>query len=277
MMTNNKNINFEEILHAYSKQYFSLLPERLYSAINYALFSGGKRIRPSICFLSAEFVNVEISEVVDFAIAIEFIHTYSLIHDDMPCMDNDDFRRGKLTVHKAFGETTALLAGDALLNTAFEILLNKSATDSIYVNACKFIATCSGSSGMILGQALELFNTTYTEESIVNIALNKTGKLISAAIMSPALLSGDSKKINALSIFSKCVGLNFQITDDWLDEEKNESNSFLTVIGKEKTYDLLRKTNELAMKSLKPWGEKSQNLIEFSNKIFNRINTTIFT
>ena len=274
MMTNNIDFNFEEILLSYVKKYFSLLPKSLYSAINYALFSGGKRIRPNLCFLSANFVDISAYEVIDFAVAIEFIHTYSLIHDDLPCMDNDDYRRGKPTLHKEYNETIALLAGDALLNAAYEILLNKVAENNFYNNSCKFIANCSGSSGMILGQSLELFNKNYTEDNIINIALNKTGKLISAAIMSPALLSCDTKKINALSVFSKCIGLCFQITDDWLDEEKNEPNSFLNVIGKEKTFQLLKKTYNLSVKTLMPWQENSQKLIEISEKIFNRIDTS---
>ena len=131
-------------------------PKAIKSAMRYAVEDGGKRIRPVLSFATGELLGIEKEEMEEIALAIEMIHSYSLVHDDLPCMDNDDYRRGKLSTHKKFGEAYGVLAGDALLNFAFEIMLSKKAINIDYIKAVKFIAKCSGYSGMIGGQTLDM-------------------------------------------------------------------------------------------------------------------------
>ena len=238
-------------------------PDRLYSAIEYAVTSGGKRIRPTLCFLSADFCSVDRADVLPIALAIELIHSYSLIHDDLPCMDNDVIRRGKPTVHVAFGDATALLAGDALLNLAYETLFSAANKRPDILPACKLIADCAGGTGMIGGQAMEFENDTFSEEDLYILDRKKTGMLIKCAILAPALLSGSPEKISALSSFSDYAGLAFQLADDLIDEEKEEKTSFVTVCGKEKTKRTLLSLQEKAGRSLSKWPENNKKLLEF--------------
>ena len=247
-------------------------PDRLYSAIEYAVTSGGKRIRPTLCFLSADFCQVDRKEVLPLALAIELIHSYSLIHDDLPCMDNDRVRRGKPTVHVAFGEATALLAGDALLNLAYEKLFSAANEHPEFLPACKLIADCAGGAGMIGGQAMEFENETFSEEDLFVLDRKKTGMLIKCAILAPALLSGSPKKISALSSFSDYAGLAFQLADDLIDEKKEEKTSFVTVCGKEKTEETLRSLRKKARISLAKWPEENKDLLNFFDQLAFRNN-----
>lgn len=268
--TKNKDLlYFESALKKQTDLLFENLPLQLKEGIEYALMGGGKRIRPQLCFLSARFLNIDITEIIEFAIAIEFIHTYSLIHDDLPGMDNDDFRRAKPTVHKAYGECNAILAGDALLNAGMEILLKKCSTNAKYAEACRFIASSAGANGMIGGQALEFSLQNYTQEDITNIAMKKTAALITASVMSPALISDDNEKITALHTYSQCLGLCFQIADDIIDVNKQEKNSFVTVCGMEETKRMLKNITQKAVESLNKWDE-STDLIEFCKKLSRR-------
>lgn len=198
------------------------IPEPLFSAMKYSLFAGGKRIRPVLCLAFAELFGAK-EDALPFALALEMIHTYSLIHDDLPCMDDDDLRRGRPTCHKVYGEGMATLAGDALLNLAFETLLSADLKKANSRKAAWIIANCAGGSGMVAGQCADLEGEktdSCTEEEIAYIHLNKTAKLMMAAGISGALAGGaDSRSVRSVENFCRDLGLAFQIQDDILDVE----------------------------------------------------------
>ncbi len=200
-------------------------PEALHRAMRYSVFSGGKRIRPVFCLASAEACGGSSGQAMPVACAIELIHTYSLIHDDLPCMDDDDMRRGKPTSHKVFGEAVAVLAGDALLTFALEViadeggrLLGPETALAVAVDLTKAI----GSDGMVAGQMLDMEceNRDVDEGTMEYIHSRKTGRLIAGAVRSGAIVAGaDGALIDRLTIYGRKLGLAFQITDDILDEE----------------------------------------------------------
>ncbi len=213
-------------------------PSELNEAMAYSLFAGGKRFRPMLMIntfgdMCRSAVSPKRRMSVDlFACAIECIHTYSLIHDDLPSMDDDDFRRGKPTAHRVFGESLAILAGDALLNLAYEICIKAVSTDlcNETLQAASAIARASGASGMVLGQAYDIKNIEDDEgdefyeqtgndfERIKNINILKTSKMISASIVAGAVLSGaDRHAVAAAEQLGENIGLIFQITDDLID------------------------------------------------------------
>ena len=199
------------------------IPQQLRSSMLYSLMAGGKRLRPALCMASCEMLGKERVNALPFAAALEMIHTYSLIHDDLPAMDNDDFRRGKPSNHKAFGEAMAILAGDALLNTAFELAsFNCKTVDDI--KAMQYLAKAAGASGMIAGQVMdidaenEVYPSPDPSESLVMIHEKKTGELLTVGIMCGAIIAGaDEQTLTALKRFGLKFGLLFQITDDVLD------------------------------------------------------------
>ncbi len=204
-------------------------PKELYEGICYALQSGGKRIRPIILLATAECLGVKLEEVLDFAVSVEMIHTYSLVHDDLPAMDNDDYRRGKLSTHKKYGEANGILIGDALLNLAFENAMAKINFAQKDLQGLKILADYAGSFGMIKGQFLDLKYETIddvSEEILYNIHINKTSKLLTAPLLIASAL-GESKYFNELKAYGENLGVLFQITDDIMDVE----GSF-TSIGK---------------------------------------------
>lgn len=261
------SMDFETRLREIFDQYFSSRPALLRDACAYALFGNGKRIRPTLCFLTADFCGIPQEKVVKLAAGIECIHNYSLIHDDLPGMDNDTYRRGQLTVHKKFGEAIAILAGDALLNVAYEIFFDLVKDDPSFIDSCKLIASYSGSHGMIGGQALEFVENDIDYDIYIEIAKKKTAGLISASILSVALLSHDQILISALSQFALYLGMIFQITDDLLDKNTGEKSSLVTILGEEKSVKNLLTFVEKAKKSLSSFGDKSQNLLAICNKI----------
>ncbi len=196
-------------------------PEVLGESMRYSLMNGGKRIRPVLMLATADVVGLDVEEVLPFALALEMIHTYSLIHDDLPAMDNDDFRRGKPSSHKAFGEDNAILAGDALLNEAYSICFEQCLKGEKYVLASKLLNESAGISGMLVGQSADLYYTkqpteSFTEEQLSFIHKHKTGALLLAPVAIPSILA-DNKYYFALEDFGKMLGLLFQITDDILD------------------------------------------------------------
>lgn len=222
------NIKFNEYKEYFEKrltEYFDNLsgkyPKPIYEAMYYAVKDGGKRIRPVLSLSSAEMLGLEKEQVINLALAIEFIHSYSLVHDDLPSMDNDDYRRGKLSTHKKFGEAIGILAGDGLLNLAIETALSYENYTENYFNAVKEIFSLSGASGMIAGQVLDLEsekgNIVFDEKSLYDIEIRKTSCLISAPLLSSSVLSG-RKYYEELKAFGLNLGLLFQITDDILDE-----------------------------------------------------------
>lgn len=252
----------------YSKKAF--YPEKLFSAMEYSLFNGGKRVRPILMLLSSEFVNLSIDQIIPFAISLECIHTYSLIHDDLPCMDNDDLRRGKLTNHKVYGEAMALLAGDCLLNLAYENIIDAVANNPDSIEAAKYLAKCAGGEGMVAGQAIEFSKDIFDEGEITELCMKKTGALICASIMAPCLIAADNEKITALGSFATAVGLSFQLSDDLIDKDKGEKKSYLGVVGEEKTVLMLERLGSIADKSLSKWDNESKKLREYSSFLAKR-------
>ncbi len=199
-------------------------PGTLKDAMGYSLAAGGKRLRPALCLMTADMLG-DAMKSLDYACALEMIHTYSLIHDDLPCMDNDVLRRGKPTNHVVFGEAYALLAGDGLLNLAYEVMLDcavRNAGDGLdYMGAMNVVAKAAGVKGMIEGQACDIAfeGQDKDEEVLRHIHERKTGAMISASVLSAAtLLRASVQETAALETYGSRLGLVFQIVDDILDE-----------------------------------------------------------
>ena len=199
-------------------------PEKLKQSMAYSLLAGGKRLRPSLCLQAAEMLGGSEADAMPVACALEMIHTYSLIHDDLPCMDNDDMRRGRPSNHIVFGESGAMLAGDGLLSLAFETMLNAGLTIAPhaprYYEACAEVARGAGVSGMVAGQSIDLLSEHRepNEATLQYIHTHKTADLLTAPLLAAAYIAGaDEKAISALETFGLCVGLAFQIDDDLLD------------------------------------------------------------
>lgn len=208
---------------AYAKSYAETLktrPKILGESMLYTLMNGGKRIRPVLMLACADVVGVSHEEVLPFALALEMLHTYSLIHDDLPAMDNDDFRRGQPSSHKQFGEDNAVLAGDALQNEAYAICIQQCLKGENCVRAAAFLNECAGIYGMIAGQSADIYfskeKNEYSEEDLSYVYEHKTGKLLLASVVLPSILAGN-KSFFALEKFGKLLGLLFQATDDILD------------------------------------------------------------
>lgn len=259
----NINSTLSKILEKY--------PERLFKAIEYSVLSGGKRIRPYLMLLSAEFLSIPKEKVINQAIALELIHTYSLIHDDLPSMDNDDLRRGKPTVHKAFGEAIAVLAGDALLNLSYEILLKTALDDSALTRSCYYISLNAGGQGMVGGQALEFSNLNIDLPLYEKICALKTGALINGAVLTPAFIQSNEKEFDALQKFGGCIGLIFQLVDDLIDIDKDDA-SFVKLAGKDAVIQKINVLQNSALDVLIPFGDRAENLINFCNFLTNRTN-----
>ena len=204
---------------------------RIVSAARYSLLAGGKRLRPVLLLATTELLGEDARAVLPFAAAVEMIHTYSLIHDDLPCMDDDDLRRGRPTCHVVYGEAMAVLAGDALLNRAFELVHEAgSAFGAAGWKAARILSQASGSQGMIGGQTLDLMaeETPVDFQGLVEIHRLKTGALIKAPIlMAAALASAEPRVIDSLTQYADAIGLAFQIRDDILDVTADQA-----VLGK---------------------------------------------
>lgn len=203
----------------------------LSSAVEYAVLDGGKRVRPVLCMATAEMLGADINVATDYAVSVEMIHSYSLVHDDLPAMDNDDYRRGKLSTHKKYGEALGILAGDGLLTLASENVLSAISRNSekidllCAVNAAKTIFECAGINGMVGGQEVDLSANCSSEKGSLKNTLdyiieNKTAKMIQAPILVGSTLSG-GKYYQELKDYGRNLGFLFQITDDILDEESN--------------------------------------------------------
>lgn len=233
-------------------------PSRLKEAIEYSLFTGGKRLRPFIMEEVFKLYSSDLKRIRPYEFMIEMIHTYSLIHDDLPCMDDDDYRRGKETVHVAFDEATATLAGDALLNLAFETALKDPHNqDSLKLEALKLGSKESGIFGMIGGQILDMEyedKENLESEDLLKMYKMKTGGLFKASVLIAAIIAGGSEKdLIILEDFATGLGLSYQLQDDLLDIEEDleiGKKTVATVLGKDKTEDLIETTTEKALESL---------------------------
>ena len=232
------------VFETYAKKYIDKLqtvPSVLGESMRYSLMIGGKRIRPVLMLACADVLGLQREEVLPFALALEMIHTYSLIHDDLPAMDNDDFRRGQPSNHKVFGEANAILAGDGLLNEAYALCFQECMKGEKYALASKFLNECAGVYGMIAGQSADLYfsdlQKVVSEEDLTYIYEHKTGKLLLAPIVIASILSGNKYYIE-WERFGKMLGQLFQMTDDILDVEGNFEELGKT-IGKDETENKL--------------------------------------
>lgn len=258
---------FEEILEEYLSD-LQIRPEILRESMQYSLKIGGKRLRPVLMFVTAQMLGGKIQDVSNFALAIEMIHTYSLIHDDLPAMDNDDYRRGKPSNHRQFGEGQAILAGDALLNEAYGLCFEECNKGKSYRMAASVLCKNAGAFGMVAGQAADLFWQGKEEAGKTEadfIILNKTAKMIMSAVTVPAYVyDADENIIALLNEFGKNFGFLFQITDDLLDytgdfeklgksvgkDAAEKKISSVNLYGKEKSEELADYYCELCLKIL---------------------------
>ena len=210
---------FEEYLNDYVKK-LNTQPAVLAESMKYSLLSGGKRVRPVLALACADVLSLDRAEILPFALALEMIHTYSLVHDDLPAMDDDDYRRGRLSSHKKFGEANAILAGDALLNEAYALCFKECLKGEKYALAAELLNECAGIYGMIAGQSADMeFTQTdkeINEEELAFIYEHKTGKLLLAPVAMASILQNNKQYIT-LERFGKLLGKLFQMTDDSLD------------------------------------------------------------
>lgn len=233
---------------------------------SYSLLSGGKRFRPFLAYLVFSLFSSDLNKIKNLCLALEMIHTYSLIHDDLPCMDNDDLRRGKPTNHKVFSEDISLLAGDGLLTDVFFLLSSdENISPSVRLKLVKLISEKIGSQGMVSGQAFDMKADRYINfDDLTKIHNLKTAKLIQAAAMGAGIVgdcTGD--EINNISEFSYNLGMAFQIKDDLLDYNDNEQDfkSYLNFLGFEKTQAELHRHSDLARYYLKLLNKNSIDIL----------------
>ncbi len=239
-------------------------PQMIHESIRYSIFAGGKRLRPILTLAAGELYNQDLSRYLPAACALEMIHCYSLIHDDLPAMDDDDYRRGKLTNHKVYGEAMAVLAGDALLTLAFEVLSRDSLNDSgAIIKVMQEIAAASGTAGMIGGQVVDLLSegNPVSADTLNYIHSRKTGALIRASVRVGGILGGaGEEELKVLTRYGQCLGLAFQIIDDILDIEGEESK-----LGKKTGMDIQkRKATYPGIHGIEPAREKVKELYHAS-------------
>jgi geranylgeranyl pyrophosphate synthase len=239
-------------------------PRRLHQAMRHLLFPGGKRLRPALACAAAEAVGAGPEAALPMAAAVELVHTYSLVHDDLPCMDDDDVRRGRPTVHVAFGETLAVLAGDALLAAAFEVLATAEAPAARRVAALKELAQAAGSRQLVGGQADDLDPTGARDrEAVESVHRRKTAALITSAVVGGGILGGgDEVVLPPLRRFALRVGLAFQIADDVLDREEDAGCSLVAVVGVEAARSRAEELLRSALDALEGFGERAEPLRE---------------
>jgi geranylgeranyl diphosphate synthase type II len=212
------------------------LDPAFYESLEYSFFSGGKRFRPRLILALSKDLNVNATAITPAAMAVELIHTYSLIHDDLPAMDDDEYRRGKLSHHAKYGEASAVLAGDALLTLAFEELATHY-SGAVLKNLILKLSKCAGAGGMVGGQVLDCLTTNRSEELFKRIHILKTARLFEFCTYAVACVQGlDSNKLLEFGDFGKSLGLLFQLQDDLLDEEKKderEEENILSILSRE--------------------------------------------
>ena len=250
-------------------------PDILKEAIEYSIENSGKRFRPILCLLTAKSLGKDYKMVLPTACAIEFIHTYSLIHDDLPSIDNDDLRRGKPTCHKKFGEDIAILAGDALFAEAFNIIIKyQIADDRIKIKILEEIAGASGASGMAAGQIVDVYFTgkKISKKKLEYIHRNKTGKIITACVRCAAILCGvSSDYLKKFTEYSENLGLAFQITDDILDvTSDNRINTFPNIWGISKSKEIARDKIDKAIAIIKSMDIDYEWLVNIANFLLAR-------
>ncbi len=263
-------------------------PPTIHRAMRYSLFAGGKRLRPILCLAAAEACGGKSNNALPLACAMECIHTYSLVHDDLPSMDNDDFRRGRATCHKVFGEGIAILAGDALLTSAFEIAARAKPTPRYSTaEVMREIATCAGSRKLIAGQVadLEAEGKKVTRDELRYIHENKTAAMIVTSVRLGAMsANADGKKLRALTTFGRALGLAFQVIDDILDVTQTSEKlgksagkdaaahkaTYPAVIGLDASRAEARRLTAAAQRALSSFGDKAAPLSRIANYLLAR-------
>lgn len=252
-----------------------ILDEKLRESMAYSLMAGGKRMRPILLMAAADAVGADGKRFLSVACALEMIHTYSLIHDDLPAMDNDDYRRGRLTNHKVYGDGIAILAGDALLTLAFSVILRqKDVPSERLLCVVDEISRAAGAEGMVGGQVLDLRaeNQNISIQDLRKIHMGKTGALFRAALRSGAILgSASAQQLDALTLYAEHFGLAFQITDDILDvvgntamigkpvgsDEKNHKSTYVTLTSLDQARELAQSAAAEAVGALRSFGDEA--------------------
>ena len=291
-------MNYTQQLNAYLEHihqklafYIASIEEKniVSEAMEYSLMNAGKRVRPVLALAFCEMLGGDIEKVLPFACAVEMIHTYSLIHDDLPCMDDDDLRRGKPSCHKRFGEAYALLAGDALLNMAAEAVFGRfgDADASIALSCGKTLFTCSGVDGMIGGQTIDLLseNTAIDLETLQKLQALKTGKLITAPCQIGVIAAqGSEADLRVAEQFGANIGLQFQIIDDILDvtgsaevlgkpigsDVEKDKSTYVSLLGLEQSRQAAQALKEQSLSLLEPYGDKAWFLKETVESLSTR-------
>lgn len=276
----------QELDSIYSED--TALNATLAKSMNYSLMAGGKRLRPILIMAAADAVGADGEKFLHLATSIEMIHTYSLIHDDLPAMDNDDYRRGKLTNHKVFGDGIAILAGDALLTMAFEVIADSPNIDTEKkLKVIKEMSSAAGAEGMVGGQVIDLESEGkhIDMDTLRKMHSAKTGALFCAAIRSGAILGGATdKQLADLTQYARCFGLAFQITDDILDvtgdeasigkpvgsDEKNHKSTYVTLGSLQSAQELAQKAVNEAKKALADFGTEADFLRELVDYLISR-------
>ena len=265
-------------------------PARLHEAMRYAVLGGGKRVRPLLVHAAGELTGARPEALEAASAALEMIHVYSLVHDDMPCMDDDDLRRGKPTVHVQYDEATALLVGDALQSQAFVVLTDETALDTrAQASLVRELAVASGSLGMAGGQAIDLASVglTLTRPQLETMHRMKTGALLRASVRMGALAGAapDAKALAALDAYAAAVGLAFQVVDDILDvttdsatlgktagkDAKDGKPTYVSIIGLDASRALAAQLRRDAHDALAPFGEHARRLAELADLVVNRV------
>ena len=279
---------FEEVLRKLLPA-AEALPQRLHSAMRYSVLDGGKRVRPLLAFAAGELAGGSVERVNHAAAAVEMIHAYSLVHDDMPCMDDDVLRRGKPTCHVQYDEATALLVGDALQSLAFQMLTEQSLSDNParQLQMVRLLATARGSRGMAGGQAIDLDSVgkQLTLPELEQMHIHKTGALIRAAILLGAYCGTlDDAQLDRLDRYGKCIGLAFQVVDDVLDteadtatlgktagkDEENDKPTYVTLLGVQAAKQMAADLHRDALAALDGFGDQARRLRELADFIVLR-------
>lgn len=268
-----------------------ILPQKLHSAMRYCVLGGGKRMRPMLTYCTGQTLGIDLAALDGVACAVEFIHVYSLIHDDLPAMDDDDLRRGKPTCHIAYDEATAILTGDALQTLAFEVLAHDESIAASPENRLKMLTVltkASGSQGMVGGQAIDLesVGAALNLTELENMHIHKTGALIRASVMMATLAKNgvDSEIAARLDHYAKCIGLSFQVKDDILDEEsdtatlgktqgkdrENDKPTYPALLGMAGAKQKAQELHEKAIENLSVFGHEADLLRDLSLYIIQR-------
>lgn len=269
MKLNEELSNKQRMIEDYLKKQFLESGDHqiLLEAMRYSLLAGGKRLRPVLCISFCELCGGAAERALPAAVAIEMVHTYSLIHDDLPCMDNDDYRRGRLTCHKVYGEDIATLAGDALLTAAFRYLSQLDVPADQALRCVELLSKAAGEQGMVAGQILDLAGEkrSLSEQELREVHRHKTGELIRAACQMGAVLGGGSpEQIQSAGDFAMALGMAFQIRDDWLDcvgtqeqlgkpigsDSENGKTTFVTLFGLDACQEMVEAETRRAISCL---------------------------